>query len=482
MNYVRNEAKEDAPTEDQGLVVGLLRILRALLKVFDDEAHYQSLDKKQIAGVIESCFVFSCIWSICITVKTECRRPLDKYFKDVCNGSVEGLPKLKNKVLPPAFDRGTIYDYCYVPEVNEWKNWMDFTNKDELDIFPKGSVVNDIVVTTPETIKYGYMQEIFIMNDIRSLFVGPTGTGKTKYIQNVLNNKLAADKWLVIEVGFSAQTHCNQVQDIIDMKLDKRRKDHFGPRFGTKAVVYVDDLNMPKKEFYGAQPPIEILRQFVDQGGWYDRKDNKHPFRNIVDTMLICSMGSPGGGRSFITPRFQRHFNIVAFALFDENTLNTIFRNLLRWHFREGGFAPDVAGMEQKIVQATIKVYDNIQKDLRPTPAKTHYTFNLRDFSKIICGICRCTKKFLTDQNTTVRLWAHETSRIFGDRLINNDDRMWMLNMIRECVRAPFSSNFDNVFSHLDTDKNGKVETLDEFRLLLFGDVYTPFGLVDRPY
>lgn len=106
----------------------------------------------------------------------------------------------------------------------------------------------------------------------------------------------------------------------------------------------------------------------------------------------------------------------------------------------------------------------------------------MRDFSKIICGICRCTKKFLTDQNTTVRLWAHETSRIFGDRLINNDDRMWMLNMIRECARAPFSSNFDNVFSHLDTDKNGKVETLDEFRLLLFGDIYTPFGLVDRPY
>lgn len=106
--------------------------------------------------------------------------------------------------MPPAFDRGTIYDYCYLPETNEWKNWMDFTNKEEIDQFPKGSVPQELIVTTVDTIRYGYMQELFIMNNIRSLFVGPTGTGKTAYIQNVLANKLPADKWLIIEVGFSA--------------------------------------------------------------------------------------------------------------------------------------------------------------------------------------------------------------------------------------------------------------------------------------
>lgn len=108
--------------------------------------------------------------------------------------------------------------------------------------------------------------------------------------------------------------------------------------------------------------------------------------------MVIASMGTPGGGKSFITPRFQRHFNIVAFANFDEASLNTIFRSILKWHFREGGFSPDVVGLEQKIVQATFKIYEKIQMDLRPTPAKTHYTFNLRDFSKIICGVCNCKK------------------------------------------------------------------------------------------
>jgi len=116
---------------------------------------------------------------------------------------------LKNKILPAAFDRGTIYDYCYLPESNEWKNWMEFTNKEEIDNFPKNSIVNEIIVTTVDTIRYGYMLELFIMNNIRSLFVGPTGTGKTAYIQNVLLNKLNPEKFLTIDIGFSAQTHCN---------------------------------------------------------------------------------------------------------------------------------------------------------------------------------------------------------------------------------------------------------------------------------
>ena len=50
------------------------------------------------------------------------------------------------------------------------------------------------------------------------------------------------------------------------------------------------------------------------------------------------------------------------------------------------------------------------------------------------------TKVQLTESNQTLRLWAHECTRIFGDRLINNEDRMWMLDKVRETTRAPFGA------------------------------------------
>ena len=59
------------------------------------------------------------------------------------------------------------------------------------------------------------------------------------------------------------------------------------------------------------QPPIELLRQYMDMGGWYGR-DNS--FRTMMDVQFVAAMGTPGGGRTFITDRYLRHYNIVALS------------------------------------------------------------------------------------------------------------------------------------------------------------------------
>lgn len=58
------------------------------------------------------------------------------------------------------------------------------------------------------------------------------------------------------------------------------------------------------------------------------------------------------------------------------------------------------------------------QAQLLPTPTKSHYTFNLRDVSKVFQGVTKAGGN-VEDALQTVRLWTHEALRVFYDRLVS---------------------------------------------------------------
>ena len=225
-------------------------------------------------------------------------------------------------------------------------------------------------------------------------------------------------------------------------KLDKRRKGVIGPPLGMATVVFVDDLNMPAKEVFGAQPPIEILRQWMDHRGWYDRKENE--FRRLVDIQFCAAMGPPGGGRTKITQRYVRHFNLVNFVNFSDESLARVFQTIVDWKLAQG-FAGPIKSMSATIVEATISVYNRISEALLPTPAKSHYTFNLRDLSKVFQGTLMASPDHLKEKDSMIRLWSHECMRVFYDRLIDQQDRDWFKNLIVEVTKEAFNADFNKI-------------------------------------
>lgn len=112
-----------------------------------------------------------------------------------------------------------------------------------------------------------------------------------------------------VNIIFSAQTNSYTTQISIESKLQKKQQFCYGARAGRKVAIFIDDINMPQVEEYGAQPPIEMLRLLVDKSGVYDRKERF--WKQIENTIILACSAPPEGGRNDLTQRFTRHFNIL---------------------------------------------------------------------------------------------------------------------------------------------------------------------------
>lgn len=134
-----------------------------------------------------------------------------------------------------------------------------------------------------DTVRYAFIVNGLLTASYPVLLTGPVGTGKTSTAQSVLGH-LNTDKYCVLNINMSAQTSSQNVQDAIESRVEKRTKTTYVPPGNKFMVSFLDDLNMPAKETYGSQPPLELLRQWMDYGFWYDRLKQTRTYIQVGTT------------------------------------------------------------------------------------------------------------------------------------------------------------------------------------------------------
>ena len=108
--------------------------------------------------------------------------------------------------------------------------------------------------------------------------------------------------------------------------------------------------------------------------------------------------------------------------------------------------------MKEFLIEAAMELWSQVRKKLLPTPTKFHYTFTIRELSRVFQGICTvCLKpEFEVIKNCLnikekikpelflIALWRHECERVFNDKLTNLADKKTFMDYLDRTTKDIF--------------------------------------------
>ncbi|XP_026194572.1 dynein heavy chain 6, axonemal [Cyclospora cayetanensis] len=281
-----------------------------------------------------------------------------------------------------------------------------------------------LLIPTKETVRALTLMEILTRGKVPILLTGPSGSGKTVLARESLRKRREGEECFVITQSFSSHMQPATVQALIESKLETKRKAMLGPPASQDCIVWIDDANLPLPDLYGSQPTAELLRQMEEFKGFYDRK--RIYWKGLERVQFVISAASPSTGRQPLPSRVSRHFHSLFVAEPDEISCQKMFLALLDTHFAHVGVNPEIRVRAKSVVSASVELYRRVKETLLPTPSRPVYLFNFRHLKGLFQGLLTADANALTPRNAIARLWLHEASRIFGDRLMGPDERQWL--------------------------------------------------------
>ena len=317
------------------------------------------------------------------------------------------------------------------------ENESDWVSFQTLHLNPiKDSEISNILVPTTPLLSYRFIINELLSRKVNLIVSGETGTGKTILLKKIVNE---LDKnFQVASTLFSGRTTSFDAQNFIESNLLKRRKGCLGPDINKFRLFMIDDLNMPNKESFGAQPAVELLRTAVDRNELYDRITRE---LKVVENVFYSGAISLRTNSFEMSSRFLSHFFITTFCSYDDSSLFCILKTLLNigleYHIEE------IKNCISKIAQGTISLYKNILKALPPTPLKNHYKFNFRDISNILKGVFAVSPFKMQEPGILFKLWAHENTRVYSDRLVDEADKEVFKSLLLEVLNEQFGCDLN---------------------------------------
>lgn len=424
------KAKFVTPVSYHGMTVTLCKLFHYFIST---QKQYLTIgeekDRQIDINKLEHLFCISAVWAFGGVLITKDNEDWRKKFSDYWKSTFK-------KVKFPS--KGGVYDF-YVsieerPIFDEWKSKLSKVQ------FAEKFNMKDITIPIPETLSIAELTRNLIEMSHPVLFVGNSGSGKTQLVNGILK-KLKADRpeeYYSTSINFNYYTDSDYLVTMLEQELVKQG-NRYGPKKGGKfkLIYFIDDLNMPQLDPYDTQSAVALLRQHIDYSHWFDISKVVPVLKEINNTLTLAAM-NPTSGSFFVNPRYQRHFWLTSIGFPENSSLIIIYESFLEAHFQKG-FKNDIQNLAGPLIKTAIGLHERVCKEFRKTALNFHYEFNIRHLSDIFSGILRATSSQYNDVEKVVRLWIHESERIYCDRLVNRDHIDQYYAIVVDTLKKSFS-------------------------------------------
>ena len=417
-------------------------ILKTLITIFDSIFPMFNFEDVKIGRrnfnitpkieIIKKCslsiFIFSCAWTINLLSNFVIKQKIEKLISDIFKAD-----DLK----------GPIFEYYIDETTNDFELWTNILKDPYYNTnFEKGAKFNygNVFIHTQETIPYFWICSKLIDLNIAFYLNGKENSGKTFLVNTILEKKEEEELEIKkIKIMNSYNKSPEEVEEYIFKNITTIKRDLYGDQFLKQTCVFIDDLNMNmKKDKYETSNLLEFLREICQYKYVYDSKNNENRF---LKKFALCCCGNLSGypyNEEF--NRFINNLILITFVTSDDYFIS-IFKPSLEFHLRQ--YIPNTSGItSNQYLQASMKLYNFIKKEIKQEPGKLHIMFGIRDVIKFIQSIHDFNFKQSNDYPDYLKkIFFYESTMVYESKLNKKNDKIIFRNKICEAYSSVFKQD-----------------------------------------
>ncbi|KAJ7102434.1 dynein heavy chain protein 1 [Mycena belliarum] len=367
------------------------------------------LSPERVEQYVTKRLLVSIIWAFSGDAKLDLRAEMGEFLR-----------KQTSIDLPPLLPGSSLIDYDVQVANGEWTAWQ--SKVPVIEIEAHAVTAADVVVPTMDTVRHEEVLYSWLSEHKPLMLCGPPGSGKTMTLFSALRKLPDME---VAGLNFSSATTPELILKTFEQYCEYRKTPNgviLAPvQIGRWLVVFCDEINLPAADKYGTQRVISFIRQLVECGGYWRASDMAWIKLERIQFVGACNPPTDPG-RVPLSHRFLRHAPLVMVDYPGEVSLKQIYGTYNRAVLK---VVPNLRAYAEPLTDAMVAFYLASQKRFT-TDVQAHYVYSPRELTRWIRGIYEAIRPLeILSVEGLVRVWAHEALRLFQDRLVTEEEKLW---------------------------------------------------------